>query len=130
MARFGVTYWLGAADETEARARALDIALEQTVEIPRDIVPSGYVEDEILGRLEALAPAPGGGYLAKISYSDDDVGGDFVQLLNIVFGNSSLKTATRVVDLTPVATPSQNSAPARNSAPPASAPEPAFHTAR
>jgi ribulose-bisphosphate carboxylase large chain len=100
MARFGVTYWLGAADETEARARALDIALEQTVEIPRDIVPPGYVEDEILGRLEALAPARDGGYHAKISYSDDDVGGDFIQLLNVVFGNSSIKTATRIVDMT------------------------------
>lgn len=102
MARFSVTYWLGAADEKDARARALDIALEQTVEIPRDIVPKGYVEDEILGRLEALRPADParGGFLADISYSDDDVGHDFVQLLNVVFGNSSIKTQTRVEGMT------------------------------
>ena len=101
MARFSVTYWLGADDEQEARARALDIAAEQTVEIPRDIVPRGYVEDEILGRLEALRPGVDarGGYLAEISYSDDDVGPDFVQLLNVVFGNSSIKTQTRVEDM-------------------------------
>jgi ribulose-bisphosphate carboxylase large chain len=68
------------------------------VEIPRDIVPAGYVEDEILGRLEHLAPGQDGrgGFLADISYSEDDVGGDFLQLLNIVFGNSSIKTAMRV----------------------------------
>lgn len=98
MARFTVTYWLGAADETEARQRALDLAAEQTVEIPRDIVPTGFVEDEILGRLEALRPNADNrhGYLADISYSDDDVGGDFVQMLNVVFGNSSIKTNTRV----------------------------------
>lgn len=101
MGRFSVTYWLGAADEQEARARALDLTVEQTVEIPRDIVPHGYVEDEILGRLEMLTPGADarGGHLAEISYSDDDVGGDFVQLLNVVFGNSSIKTQTRVEDM-------------------------------
>lgn len=102
MARFTVTYWLGAADEKEARARALDLAAEQTVEIPRDIVPAGYVEDEILGRLEGLTAGTDSraGYLAEVSYSDDDVGGDFPQLLNVVFGNSSIKTATRVETMT------------------------------
>lgn len=102
MPRFSVTYWIGAADEPEARARALNIALEQTVEIPRDAVPTGYVEDEILGRLEKLEPASDGrsGFLAEISYSDDDVGGDFLQLLNIVFGNSSILTNIRVEDIT------------------------------
>ncbi len=96
--RFSVTYWLAAADEKNAHARALNICLEQTVEIPRDIVPAGYVEDEILGRLEALSLAldQRGGYMAQISYSEDDVGGDFLQLLNIIFGNSSIKTGTRV----------------------------------
>ncbi|KWV56743.1 transcriptional regulator [Rhizobium altiplani] len=99
--RFSVSYWLDATGEKEARARALDIAVEQTVEIPREIVPRGYVEDEILGRLENLksADAERGGFLAEISYSEDDVGGDFLQLLNIVFGNSSIKTGTRVESL-------------------------------
>jgi len=105
MARFTVTYWLGAADEADAHTRALDLAAEQTVEIPRDIVPPGYVADEILGRLEAMRPCPRprSGFLADISYSDDDVGGDFVQLLNVVFGNSSIKTETRIegMSLTP-----------------------------
>ena len=102
MTRFSVTYWVGANDEAEARQRALDIALEQTVEIPRDAVPAGYVEDEILGKLERLEPASDGrgGFFADISYSEDDVGGDFLQLLNIIFGNSSIKTNIRVEDIT------------------------------
>lgn len=100
--RFSVTYWFGAADEGEARGLALDLAAEQTVEIPRDLVPTGFVEDEILGRLEGLRPYPEArrGYLAEISYSEDIVGGDFVQLLNVVFGNSSIKTDMRVEDMT------------------------------
>ncbi|WP_233280515.1 RuBisCO large subunit C-terminal-like domain-containing protein [Devosia rhizoryzae] len=102
MARFSVTYWLDAPNADEARQRASDIALEQTVEIPRDIVPAGYVEDEILGRVEDVRPGTDerGGFLAEVSYSDDDVGGDFLQLLNVVFGNSALKTATRVEAMT------------------------------
>lgn len=99
--RFTVTYFVRAAEEPEAKARALDIALEQTVEIPRSAVPKGYVEDEILGRLEDLQKDPAGrpGYLATISYSEDDVGGDFLQFLNIVFGNSSIKPGLKVEDI-------------------------------
>ena len=101
--RFTVTYFIRAGDAEEAKGRALDIALEQTVEIPRNAVPKGYVEDEILGRLEALDKDPDGrpGYLAKISYSDDDVGEDFLQFLNIVFGNSSIKPGLKVEDISP-----------------------------
>ena len=99
--RFTVTYLVIASEEKEARQRALDIALEQTVEIPRDVVPGGYVEDEILGRLEDLKPDAEGrpGFLATISYSEDDIGGDFLQLLNIVFGNSSIKPGIKVEDI-------------------------------
>ncbi len=100
--RFSVTYFVRAKDEEEAKQRSLDIALEQTVEIPRSCVPKGYVEDEILGRLETLKKDPAGrpGYLADISYSEDDVGGDFLQFLNIVFGNSSIKPGIKVEDIT------------------------------
>jgi ribulose-bisphosphate carboxylase large chain len=99
--RFMVTYFVRAADEAEAKTRAIDIALEQTVEIPRTAVPKGYVEDEILGRLESLLQDPEGrpGFLAAISYSEDDVGGDFLQFLNIVFGNSSIKPGIKVEDI-------------------------------
>lgn len=99
--RFTVTYYVRADSEDEARARALEIALEQTVEIPRDVVPAGYVEDEILGKLETLVPASDGrpGYFAGISYSEDDVGGDFPQLLNIIFGNSSIKPGLKVEEI-------------------------------
>lgn len=58
--RFTVTYFIRAQDAAEAKTRALDIALEQTVDIPRNAVPKGYVEDEILGRLESLEKEPSG----------------------------------------------------------------------
>jgi ribulose-bisphosphate carboxylase large chain len=96
--RFSVTYRILADDIAAARGRALDISVEQTVEIPRAIVPHGFVEDEILGRVEAVRPHRDGEgvFAATISYSSADVGGDFLQLLNIVFGNCSIKTGMRV----------------------------------
>lgn len=59
--RFIVTYFVRAEDEAEAKARALDIALEQTVEIPRSVVPKGYVEDEILAAWKACTAIPRAG---------------------------------------------------------------------
>ncbi|MEO1985286.1 MAG: RuBisCO large subunit C-terminal-like domain-containing protein [Martelella sp.] len=100
--RFSAGYLISDADYETAKQRALNITVEQTVEIPRDIVPAGYVEDEILGRLEALEAADGG-YVAEISYSLDDVGGDFLQLLNVLFGNSSILSKTRLVWMKPCA---------------------------
>lgn len=98
--RFSAGYLIGEADYETAKQRALNITVEQTVEIPRDIVPAGYVEDEILGRLEGLE-ATDGGHVAEISYSFDDVGGDFLQLLNVLFGNSSILQKTRLVWMKP-----------------------------
>ena len=103
MPRFSVTYRLVADDLAMARSRARDLAAEQTVEIPHAIIPAGYVMDEILGQIEDLKPHRDGDgvFSATVSYSPDDVGGDFLQLLNIVFGNSSIKTGMRVESIAP-----------------------------
>lgn len=99
-ARFTVRYRIAATDAAEAQARARDIALEQTVEIPADIVPAGFVAETILGRVEAVVP-DADGFLVDISYADAGVGSDVLQLLNVVFGNSSLKPGIRVAGLAP-----------------------------
>ncbi len=97
--RFTVSYRIFAASADEARARAEAIALEQTVEIPRDVVPAGYVEDEILGRVEAVEPESGETYRARLSYSPDSAGPDLPQLLNVIFGNSSIQKGIKVTGL-------------------------------
>lgn len=103
MARFTVTYRLRAASWAEAKTRAEGIALEQTVEVPRDVVPAGYVEDEILGRVEEFGPLAEGVWRATVSYSPDSAGDEFTQFLNVVFGNSSIQEGIRVtgIDLGP-----------------------------
>ena len=99
--RFSVRYRVFATDLAEARARAEDIALEQTVEIPRDVVPAGYIEDVVLGRVEDVAGEGNGTFVAWISYSPDTVGHELPQLLNVIFGNSSIQKGLKVVGFDP-----------------------------
>lgn len=100
--RFTVTYRLFARSREDARARAEGVALEQTVEVPRDVVSPGYVEDEILGRVTGLEPEAGGeSWLARISYAPDTVGFELTQYLNVIFGNSSIQKGIKVVGIEP-----------------------------
>jgi len=99
--RFRVTYRIVAADEAEAQARARGIALEQTVEIPEDVVPDGFIRDEIVGRVERVGPDGTGGFEAVISYSPDSAGREVVQFFNVVFGNSSIQAGIRVTGIDP-----------------------------
>lgn len=154
--RFRVTYRLDprvASDEAEARARAQEIAVEQSVEFPIELVPPGDLRDEIVGQVEELRPiavdaarggvsarvsivagvrrardaardemsagasgaaarenaasaaaaspnAAGGlSWSATISYAVETAGSELTQLLNVVFGNSSMKPGIRVARL-------------------------------
>jgi len=99
--RFGVTYRIFAPDLAGARARAEGIALEQTVEIPRDVVPAGFVEDEILGRVEEIGAEGDGVFRATISYSPASAGYEITQFLNVIFGNSSIQRGLRVIGIAP-----------------------------
>lgn len=92
--RFSVLYGLD-GDEAVARRQAQDICLEQTVEIPEPLVPDGIIRDHLLGRIEAIEARPGGGYSARISYAVEVAGAGLTQLLNVAFGNISIKTGIR-----------------------------------
>lgn len=99
--RFAVTYRIFAADPAEARARAEGIALEQTVEIPRDVVPAGFVEGEILGRVEEIGAEGDGRFRATLSYSPESAGFEITQFFNVIFGNSSIQRRLRVIGIDP-----------------------------
>lgn len=101
MQRFAVTYRIFAADLAEARARAEGIALEQTVEVPLDVVPPGYIADQIVGQIEEIGPEGAGRFRATISYSPDSAGHEFTQFLNVIFGNSSIQKGLKVIAIDP-----------------------------
>jgi ribulose-bisphosphate carboxylase large chain len=84
-----VTYHLrGSAADAEARARA--IAVEQSIEMPPEAVDDAFVLGEILGRVVAVEPRSDSLQAIRIGLSAATVGGDAGQLLNMLFGNSSL----------------------------------------
>ena len=93
--RFKVVYRL-VGDEAEARATAEDTCIEQTVEFPRELVPDGDIRDHILGRIESLSLVDPYHYEAVISYAVETTGFELIQLLNVIFGNTSLKPGVRV----------------------------------
>lgn len=105
MSRFSVTYRIFATSADEARARASEIALEQTVEVPRDVVPDGFVADEIVGQIEEVGAEGEGRFRAVISFSPESAGRELPQLLNVLFGNSSIQKGLKVLalDLGPLA---------------------------
>ncbi len=96
MDRFTVTYRVVADDQVDAEARAAAIALEDTLEIPRDVVPSGYVEDVVLGRVEEVCEQDDGSFHVTIGYHIDAVGREMPQLINVIFGNASILKGVKV----------------------------------
>lgn len=98
MTRLTVTYQV-VAGSSEIEQRALGIALEQTVELPEHIVPRGFIRDEVVGHIESISALRSNLWEVKISYLPDCCGGELTQLLNVVFGNSSIQTGIKLTDI-------------------------------
>ncbi len=93
--RFRVVYRL-TGREDEALVKAREICFEQTVEFPEELTPPGDIRERIVGCIEALEAQDANHFHAVISYAVETVGADLPQLLNVVFGNSSIKPGIRV----------------------------------
>lgn len=96
--RLLVTYRiLGTADL--ARKRAEEIAVEQTIEYPPELVHRRDILEQVVGRVEGLSAVDELTHHARISYATEIAGEELTQLLNVLLGNSSLKPGIRVVGL-------------------------------
>jgi ribulose-bisphosphate carboxylase large chain len=84
----------GAAEE---RARA--IAVEQSVEMPVAVIDDDYVRSEIIGRVESVRDLRDGRFEARIGLAMETVGADAGQLINMLFGNSSLHEDVTLHDI-------------------------------
>lgn len=93
--RFNVVYSLSGTRQ-DAEMAAQGIALEQTVEFPEDLLPMGDIHDSIVGRIEDLDELDDGRHAVTISYAIETAGDELTQLLNVIFGNSSIKPGIRV----------------------------------
>ena len=96
--RIRITYELTLPEGERAEARARQIALEQTVELPDGCYPEG-IEQRVVGRLEEIEELGGARWRLAISYDPVLVGSESPQLLNLLFGNVSMHPGTLVTDL-------------------------------
>ncbi|MDE2007245.1 MAG: ribulose 1,5-bisphosphate carboxylase [Rhodospirillales bacterium] len=72
-------------------SRAAAIAVEQSVEMPVAAIDAPRILTEVVGRVEAIVDRGGGVFDARIGLAAETVGADAGQLLNMLFGNSSLQ---------------------------------------
>ena len=78
----------GDARSIADRARA--IAVEQSVEMPVPAIDDDFVRHEIIGRVAGIAEAASGLFEVRIDLAGETVGRDPGQLINMLFGNTSL----------------------------------------
>ncbi len=87
--RFTVTYHVR-APAAEVEARALGIAVEQSVEMPLAGIHDDAILSHIVGAVQAIDDLGGGRFAVQIGLAADTVGQDAGQLINMAFGNTSL----------------------------------------
>ncbi len=85
---------------SDARARAEALCVEQTIEFPADLVPDDDIQREIIGRIETFDEVGSETVRVEVSYAIETTGYELPQLLNVLFGNSSLLPGVKLVDVT------------------------------
>jgi ribulose-bisphosphate carboxylase large chain len=96
--RFSVTYQID-SDKDTVHAKVQNLAIEQTVEFPPELIPDDDIKNKIIGHVESLVKIGEHTYEATISYAEEITGYELVQLLNVILGNSSLLVGIRVEQL-------------------------------
>ncbi len=84
---------------SDAPARASALCVEQTIEFPADLVPDDDIQREIIGQIESLDEIGPRTVSVEVSYAIETTGYEFPQLLNVLFGNSSLLPGVKLVDV-------------------------------
>ncbi len=99
--RFHILYRVTPDDSRPIEAHAKDICLEETVEIPADCVPGSIWDAGIVGQVEAITPCPppSRAFDVAISYRADIVNDSIPNLLNVIFGNISIRRGIKIVDI-------------------------------
>ena len=88
-ARMIVSYRVrGDARAIEGRAR--DIAVEQSVEMPISAIHEASILADIVGQVEKIQDRGGGWFDVDIALAASTIGADAGQLINMLFGNTSL----------------------------------------
>ncbi len=86
------------SDAKSIAARAEAIAVEQSVEMPVSAIDDSFVLAETLGRVENIADLGSGLFDVRIALASSTTGYEAGQLLNMLFGNVSIRDDVTLVD--------------------------------
>jgi len=97
MPRIRATYRVrSSAADIESVARLL--ALEQSVELPREAIFDRYVLDHVAGVVESITARGEAEFDIVVGLATETTGFDVAQTLNMLFGNSSLHEHIELLD--------------------------------
>ncbi len=97
MSRILATYRVR-ADAASIEERAEAIAVEQSVEMPLSAIDDPHVLSEIVGRVEDIVEREPGLFDVRIGLAAATTGPEAGQLMNMLFGNSSIQDDVALVD--------------------------------
>jgi len=100
MKTIGVVYHI-TAEECEIEAISSDITLEQTVEVPEQLVTSSSIWEEVVGKVESIQRLPESPrrFQVVIRFNLKLTGFQIPQLLNLIYGNISIKRNIKLMDI-------------------------------
>lgn len=86
-------------DSTEIEARAQALAVEQSVEMPLSAIDDDSVLSDIVGRVEGVAELAPGLFEVRVGLAAATTGYEAGQLMNMLFGNSSIHADIVLADV-------------------------------
>src|SRR5689334_4179005 len=95
--RIAATYRIR-SDAASIAARAQSIAVEQSVEMPVAAIDDARVLSDIVGKVEDIADRGDGSFAVRIALATATTGREAGQLMNMLFGNSSIHDDVTLVD--------------------------------
>ena len=87
------------ADASVIAGRAQALALEQSVEVPLAAVRDARVRDEVVARVASITSRDDGRHDVRVAIAIETTGLEAGQLMNMLFGNSSLHDDVELCDV-------------------------------
>jgi len=97
MERILATYRI-TAPESESRARAQALAVEQSVEMPLSAITDEAVLRDVVATVESISPQAKG-FDVVLGIAPSTTGREASQLMNMIFGNCSMQPEVELIDV-------------------------------
>jgi ribulose-bisphosphate carboxylase large chain len=99
MHSFTATYQIRASSLDDAMDWAESVAREETIECIDEGVPHAFILDEVLGKVDSVCECAPSIYQAVIRYNREITGDELPQLINVLYGNTSMHMGVKLVDI-------------------------------